>query len=96
MLSVEQALAVLTIAFFLCFIVWGRTAGGRAALTRVFGPPPAPRARARRTSGTQKKATVKSRTTSAASRQTKSKSAKGSSRNSGSRTTRRPSGSPKR
>jgi hypothetical protein len=38
-LTLEQALAVLTIAGFLLFVAWGRTRSGRQTLISVFGEP---------------------------------------------------------
>lgn len=39
-----QALAVLVIAGFTLFVLWGRTAAGRALLIRLFGSPSGKRA----------------------------------------------------
>lgn len=41
-MTLGQALSVLVIACFVCFIVWGRTASGQALLTKVFGAPKPP------------------------------------------------------
>ena len=52
-MTLEQAGAVVVIALFAVFILWGRTKGGQSSIRRVFGSrrdPNPPKSRSRKSS----------------------------------------------